>query len=79
MPHTPAALRGIDRGRIALDQAVVDVDVGMAGRDPDPGGADVAVGDVNLAAVLLERLTDRRRSRLLHIGQPQPPSSQGDA
>src|SRR6266446_9432431 len=46
------AIRGIDRGRIALDQAVVDVDVGGAGRDPDPGGTDVAVGDVNLAAVL---------------------------
>src|SRR3984893_12074900 len=46
------AIRGIDRGRIALDQAVVDVVIGGAGRDPDPGGADVAVGDVNLAAVL---------------------------
>src|SRR6202011_217165 len=46
------AIRGIDRGRIALDQAVVDVDVGGAGRDPDTGGTDVAVGDVNLAAVL---------------------------
>src|ERR1700730_10825514 len=46
------AIRGIDRGRIALDQAVVDVDVGGAGSDPDPGGADVTVGDVNLAAVL---------------------------
>src|SRR5207248_2568616 len=46
------ALGGVDGRGVALDQAVVDVHVGGARRHPDAGGADVTVGDVNLAAVL---------------------------
>src|SRR6202521_5201768 len=66
------AIRGIDRGRIALDQAVIDVDVGGAGRDPDPGSADVAVGDVNLAAVLrAHRVAVELEVAVVDVQQPR--------
>src|SRR4029077_9297945 len=66
------AIRGIDRGRIALDQTVVDVDVGGAGRDPDPGGADMAVGDVNLAAVLrAHRVAVELEVAVVDVQQPR--------
>src|ERR1700683_3055214 len=45
------ALRGIDGGGATFDLAVVDVHVGGARGHANAAGADVAVGDVNLAAI----------------------------
>ena len=46
------AFGGIDRRGIAFDLAVVDVHVRVPGGDANAFRGDVAVGDVNLTAIL---------------------------